>query len=59
MSRLLVFTVDPAATTPDPQIMVVRANGNVTCYLYVDTIDRLAHYRHEEFPEDQARALIA
>ncbi len=58
MNKLLVLTVDCVDTAPDPQITVVRATGEVACYHYVDTIDRLAHYRPEAFPEDQAREFV-
>ncbi|MEO7430748.1 MAG: hypothetical protein ABIR62_01615 [Dokdonella sp.] len=59
MNRLLVLTLDEPTTRPDQQIIVVRESGQVACYLYVDTIDRLAHDRHEDLPEAQARALMA
>jgi len=38
---------------------IARTEGALDTYIYVDTIDGLLHYRHDEFPEADALRLMA
>ena len=59
MHGLLVLTVEESKWTPDPELKLVRPDGTVQSFVFVATIDRLAHYRNAELPEETARELLA
>jgi hypothetical protein len=58
VNKLLVLTADPDRRDHDMQIVVRRGTRQVDTYIYLETIDRLLHYRHESVSEEEARRLI-
>jgi hypothetical protein len=58
MNKLLVLTADVDGGEPALEIVLRRGGQPTDLYVFVADIDGLLHYRHDRFPEIDARRLI-